>query len=96
MKSMKIVSLLFYHLVCFLQIDGITDREFTANEILGQTAHLAKCMREKLNVKSGDTIGICSENRIEFVVTAFATIALGATLAPFNTTYTEGIFNIYV
>lgn len=76
---------------CFIdpQIDGLTDEHFTANDIRCRAIHLAKCLQYEYGIKSGDAVGICSENRIEFAITAFATVTLGATLAPYNTTYTE-------
>lgn len=40
-------------------------------------------------MKEGDVIGLCSENRLEFPIVVFATICLGATLAPLNVTYTD-------
>lgn len=46
-------------------------------------------MSELFGTKAGDVVGICSENRLEFAVTVYATILLGATVAPVNVTYTE-------
>lgn len=46
-------------------------------------------MSELFETKPGDVVGICSENRLEFAVTVYATILLGATVAPVNVTYTE-------
>lgn len=44
-------------------------------------------------IRSGDTIGLCSDNRIEFPYVLFGTQFLGATLAPMNITYTERELN---
>lgn len=46
-------------------------------------------LREKFDIKCGDKIGVCSENRFEFAVTWYAILALGCTMAPLNVTYTE-------
>lgn len=83
-------SLGWFFMVFSFQVDGITDRGYTAREILKRTMHLAECMRGRFGIKAGDAVGICSENRLEFALTNFAIAALGATIAPFNTTYTEG------
>lgn len=40
-------------------------------------------------MKQGDVIGICSENRLEYPILAYATFCLGATIAPMNVTYTD-------
>lgn len=71
------------------KVDGITDEHFTAIDVYRRTIRLAECLQYKYNIKSGDVVSISSENRIEFALIAFATISLGATLAPLNTTYTE-------
>lgn len=47
------------------------------------------CLKEKYNVKEGDVIGLCSENRLEFPIIIFAIFCLGATVAPLNVTYTD-------
>lgn len=71
------------------QIDGITGKQFTAGELRQQAVRLAECLRHCFDIKAGDVVGICCENRIEFAVTLYATIFLGAAIASFNVTYTE-------
>lgn len=41
---------------------------------------------------SGDVISICSENRIEFVISLHAILLLGATVAPLNLSYIQSTF----
>lgn len=47
-------------------------------------------MRTLADVRVGDVVGIVSENRLEFPAALFASIFLGATVAPINLTYSEG------
>lgn len=49
---------------------------------------MANCLIH-FGIKSGDKIGICSENRTEFAYVLFGTLCVGATFAPMNTTYGE-------
>lgn len=60
----------------------------TSIELHRRVVQLAVALK-KCGVKEGDAVAICSENRLEFPVVVFATIALGATLAPLNVTYTS-------
>lgn len=57
--------------------------------MLFKVIQLAKCLSNQLNVREGDVIGLCSENRNEFPIVIFAALCLGATIAPLNVTYTE-------
>lgn len=50
---------------------------------------MVNVLRQVLNVKPHEVIGLCSENRIEFSITMYAAFALNAIVAPLNTTYTE-------
>lgn len=70
------------------QIDGLTSAELSFSKLLQQSMHLANCLAN-FGIKSGDVIGITSENRLEFPVVAYATCYLGAVMAPMNVTYTE-------
>ncbi|XP_058811880.1 uncharacterized protein LOC131676664 [Topomyia yanbarensis] len=70
-------------------IDGIYGTELRYLELLEQAVRLGECLRVLAGVKVGDVIGIVSENRLEFPPVLFASIFLGATVAPINLTYTE-------
>lgn len=54
---------------------------------------MAERLSELFDIKVGDVIGICSENRLEFAISVYATILLGATVAPLNVTYSECMFD---
>lgn len=71
------------------QVDGITGQKFTCAQLRSRSIRLAERMSELFDLKAGDVVGICSENRLEFAVTVYATILLGATVAPVNVIYTE-------
>ena len=73
-----------------LQIDGESGIKYSAKEMYNGIVRLAYLL-QKLNIKEGDVVGICSENRYEFVLTMFATFCLNATVAPLNITYTESM-----
>lgn len=79
-----------------LQIDGSTGIEISGINLLSKSIHLAQYMQKSLGMNVGDVISICSENRIEFAVTNLAILLIGATIAPFNHSYTGGMFFIYV
>lgn len=51
---------------------------------------MAIYLQNSFGINAGDVLSICSENRIEFIITNLAIIILGATIAPFNHSYTEG------
>ena len=60
----------------------------TYKQILDHAIELARCLRAA-GLKVGDTIGIVSENRVEFSVPILAALFIGVTVAPINATYTE-------
>lgn len=62
----------------------------TVGELHLRSIRLAKSLRFD-GVAAGDVIGLCSENRADFSVVLFAAFLVGATVAPLNTTYIEGI-----
>ncbi|XP_053678264.1 luciferin 4-monooxygenase-like [Anopheles nili] len=70
-------------------IDGVFGTEVTYRELLEQGARLAVCLRQQVGIRSGDVIGIVSENRLEFPAVLVGAFLLGATVAPINLTYTE-------
>lgn len=70
-------------------MDGITGKEYSAKQILSDATHLAILLRQSFNLKAGDKISVCSENRYEFAITIHAAHFLGVTIAPINNSYTE-------
>ncbi|XP_055691232.1 uncharacterized protein LOC129794475 [Lutzomyia longipalpis] len=72
-------------------IEGETGKEITYGEIKEKALNLAKFFSEN-GVKSGDVIGICSENCNEFIFTVYGAIFAGVTVAPINFSYTEDEF----
>lgn len=52
---------------------------------------VAKALHE-IGVVKDDVVGIVVENRFEFVVIAFGTFLLNATLAPLNPNYSESTY----
>lgn len=62
-------------------------------QLVDGSVRLARQLRAA-GIQPGDVIGMCSESRFECAYTIFATFYLGATIAPLNVSYTEGI-NIF-
>ncbi|XP_049291818.1 luciferin 4-monooxygenase-like [Anopheles funestus] len=73
-------------------IDGVYGTEATYMELLEQGARVAECLRREVSIRSGDVIGLVSENRLEFPTVLIGSFLLGATVAPINLTYTEREF----
>ncbi|XP_053665540.1 uncharacterized protein LOC128714687 [Anopheles marshallii] len=73
-------------------IDGVYGTEVTYMELLEQGARVAECLRREVGIRSGDVIGLVSENRMEFPVVLIGSFLLGATVAPINLTYSEREF----
>uniref|UniRef100_A0A182T271 Luciferin 4-monooxygenase n=1 Tax=Anopheles maculatus TaxID=74869 RepID=A0A182T271_9DIPT len=73
-------------------IDGVYGTEITYTELLEQGARVAECLRREVGIRSGDVIGLVSENRLEFPTVLIGSFLLGATVAPINLTYSEREF----
>lgn len=73
----------------------MTKQQSTFKEIKEKSIRMAECLQHE-GIKEGDVVGLCSENHIEFVAVLFGTMYLGATLAPFNITYSEGRMHILI
>lgn len=71
-------------------VDAVSGLRLTAAEVRANAIRLAVGIKESFGIKSGDRIGICSENRFEFATVWHAIILLGCTMAPLNVTYSEG------
>lgn len=87
--TIVLLKILLSYSDCF-QVDAHSGRTMTVGELYAHSVQLA----EKLQldgVGAGDVIGLCSENRAEFPVILFAAFFVGATVAPLNTSYIEGI-----
>ena len=78
---------LFRLFTLFLQIDGITDRQYTFVQLLRMCKNAASGL-VRLGVKKHDVIAIFSQNSPEYAVIFLASSAAGATLTTINSTYT--------
>lgn len=65
----------------------------TCAQLRSKSIRLAERMSELFDIRAGDVVGICSENRLEFAISVYATILLAATVAPVNVLYTERNLN---
>lgn len=82
--------LLLLHGHPLTQVNSASGQTMTVGELHLRSIRLAKSLRFD-GVVAGDVIGLCSENRAEFPVVLFAAFLVGATVAPLNTSYIEGI-----
>lgn len=73
----------------FQKISNATGEKVTYAQILERSMKMALALK-KLGIKKGDVVGIASENRFEFTVTAIAIISIGAVNATFNVLYSRG------
>ncbi|XP_073950379.1 luciferin 4-monooxygenase isoform X2 [Choristoneura fumiferana] len=71
------------------RICGETGNSVTYREILQRSVNLAVAL-QKLGLKKGDVVALCSENRFEFPITALAIMYCGAVLCTLNVTYSPG------
>ncbi|XP_070505346.1 luciferin 4-monooxygenase-like [Chironomus tepperi] len=69
-------------------IDGVTEQQFTYNDILRETIKAAKALYGA-GIRQNDVVAILSENRIEYAALSYGTLFLNATIAPTNISYTE-------
>lgn len=84
----------FYHNELYLsQVNAASGQTMTVGELCLRSIRLARSLQID-GVVAGDVIGLCSENRVEFPVVLFAVFLLGATVAPLNITYIEGMESI--
>lgn len=75
--------------VFFFQIDAVTGKSQTHNDVLHLSCNLAQNLKLK-GLKSGDVITICCENRLEYAIPLFATLYIGVVCSPLNPAYTTG------
>ena len=76
-----------------LFIDVSNGKEWTGEQIRTNAIILSSSLQQI--VLPNDVIGICSENRIEFVTTLFAAFAAGVTITTLNSGYSEGTVFIF-
>ncbi|XP_011688646.1 PREDICTED: uncharacterized protein LOC105450493 [Wasmannia auropunctata] len=69
-------------------IDGLTGNRMTYRELLQKSVKLAKFL-QKFGIEIGDRIGIATENRLNWLIPVYASIYLGAIIAPYSPIYTE-------
>uniref|UniRef100_A0A182RE74 Luciferin 4-monooxygenase n=1 Tax=Anopheles funestus TaxID=62324 RepID=A0A182RE74_ANOFN len=74
-------------------IDGVYSSELRYMELLETGVRLADGLRNQANLRTGDVVGIISENRLEFPVALYASFFANAAVAPINLTYTEREFD---
>lgn len=72
------------------QIDAVTDEHVTSVQLRDRSICVARALIAN-GIKAGDCLSICSTNRLEFMYVLFGTAFIGATLAPLNVQYTEGM-----
>ncbi|KAG8228602.1 hypothetical protein J437_LFUL009307 [Ladona fulva] len=76
------------------QVDPITGKSYTYKEILSLSLKLAEAMRygdtkKNWHIGTGNYVGICSENSIDFALPVLGAIYLGAAAAPINPAYSK-------
>lgn len=59
-----------------------------------QVVNIASAINE-LNIEADDVIGICSENRTEFLTTAIGGMCTDAAVTFINCAYSKGEFLVY-
>ncbi|CAK1548812.1 unnamed protein product [Leptosia nina] len=69
-------------------INGATDETLTYASMAQEAINLAVSLKH-LNVRKGDVIAICSENRREFWSTVIGIFCTGAVVTAINTTYSK-------
>ncbi|XP_026319421.1 4-coumarate--CoA ligase 1-like [Hyposmocoma kahamanoa] len=69
-------------------IDGVTEEKITYEDMAQQILDVAQSLN-RLGVKKGEVVAIYSENRIEFIVTIYAIIYIGAIVTFINNGYSK-------
>ncbi|XP_033162917.1 4-coumarate--CoA ligase 1 [Drosophila mauritiana] len=69
-------------------VDAVNGVEYTASFMHKSIVRLAYIL-QKLGVKQNDVVGLSSENSVNFALAMFAGLAVGATVAPLNVTYSD-------
>ncbi|XP_069682668.1 luciferin 4-monooxygenase-like isoform X3 [Periplaneta americana] len=69
------------------QVDAVTGETRKYSEIFSKSLNIAGFLCSR-GLKSGDVVGICSENNLDFILPVVAAYLIGATCAPLNPKYT--------
>eukprot|EP00099_Drosophila_melanogaster_P023452 NP_651221.1 uncharacterized protein Dmel_CG6178 [Drosophila melanogaster] len=69
-------------------VDAVNGVEYSASFMHKSIVRLAYIL-QKLGVKQNDVVGLSSENSVNFALAMFAGLAVGATVAPLNVTYSD-------
>jgi acyl-CoA synthetase (AMP-forming)/AMP-acid ligase II len=75
------------HNTYILQVDAVTGETTTYADILSTALSIADFLYSR-GIRSGDVVGICSENSLDFILPVIGTFFTGATCAPLNPNYT--------
>jgi acyl-CoA synthetase (AMP-forming)/AMP-acid ligase II len=70
-----------------LQVDAVSGETRTYADIMSAALSVAQFLYSR-GIRSGDVIGICSENSLDFILPVIGTYFTGATCAPLNPNYT--------
>lgn len=71
------------------KIDGTNEEKITYEEMAQQILDVSQSLN-RFGVKKGEVVAIYSENRIEFIVTIYAVIYIGAIVTFINSGYSKG------
>ncbi|KPI94913.1 Luciferin 4-monooxygenase [Papilio xuthus] len=69
-------------------IDGAYDKIITFSDLAQRAVNLTSYLKEQ-GVKQNDVVALCSENRIEYMITIIGVFSSGATLACINNAYSD-------
>ncbi|CAG4989977.1 unnamed protein product [Colias eurytheme] len=67
-------------------INGLTNESITYKELVQKVVNTASSLIN-LGIKTGDVVAICSENRIEYIITTLAVFCSGGIVTFFNSSY---------
>lgn len=70
-----------------LQVDVVTGETRTYADVMSASLSVADFLYSK-GIRSGDVVGICSENSLDFILPVIGTLFAGAICAPLNPNYT--------
>lgn len=71
----------------YRQTDAATGEQLNGRTIRDRCIRMSECLRA-LGIRAGDTVALCTENRLEFAAVMVGTHILGACLTPINPSYT--------
>ncbi|EEB16371.1 luciferase, putative [Pediculus humanus corporis] len=68
-------------------VHSLFDQKISYQQIMKDSFAIAAALKSK-GIKSGDVVGICSENNLEYASVILGILIIGATCAPINPLYT--------